>query len=141
MKQIFNMLAAVLVSGVLIACTGLTPPQTVQQTPMQVAKNFCSTAGTTISNLKLLTDLSDADKVKIGQAGNVIDSFCTALGNGTQPDLAALNTTVTQVAIKYLGQSTIPNKDAYEVALIVAQGLVSTYLQNLQVTATAGASQ
>lgn len=141
MKQVFNMLAAVLVSGVLIACTGLTVQVPAQQTPMQVAKNFCSTATTTIGNLKLLTDLSIDDMSKIAEAGDVISGFCSALGNGNTPDLASLNTEVTQVAIKYLGQSSIPNKDAYEVALIVAQGVVSTYLQNLQVTATAGASQ
>ena len=141
MKQVFNMLGAVLISGVLIACTGMNPPQIATQTPMQVAKNFCSTANTTIGNLKLLTDLSASDMQKIVDSGNVIDGFCSALGNGSQPDLVALNANVTQVALKYLGQSTIPNKDAYEVALIVAQGVVSTYLQNLQVSAAAGASQ
>ena len=134
MKQIFNMLGAVLFSGVLIACTGMQVQPTTQ-TPMQVAKNFCSTANTTIGNLKLLSDLSQNDMEKIVDAGNVIDGFCSALGNGSQPDLVSLNTNVTQIALKYLGQSTIPNKDAYEVALIVAQGVVSTYLQNLQVTA------
>jgi len=109
---------------------------------MQLAKNFCSTSQTTIGNLKLLTDLSEANQEKISQAGSVIDSFCGALGNGTTPDLVALNTTVTQVAISYLNQSTIPNKDAYEVGLIVAQGLVSTYLQNIQTTAPiSGASK
>ena len=142
MNQVFNMLGAVLVSGVLIACTGMNQPNVVPQTPMQVAKNFCSTSQTTIGNLKLLTDLSEANQEKISQAGSVIDSFCGALGNGTTPDLVALNTTVTQVAISYLNQSTIPNKDAYEVGLIVAQGLVSTYLQNIQTTAPiSGASK
>lgn len=111
----------------LAACAGL---QLKPQTPQQVATNFCSQATTTISDLKTLSDLTPNDQALVSKADVVISGFCTGLG--TNPDLANLNANVTKVVLSLLSQSTIKNKDQYEIALIVAQGAVTAYLNNVQ---------
>lgn len=130
MKNYFILLALILLVG--CATNGV---QMKPQTPIQVAHNFCSQATVTVGDLESLADLTPQDEALVHKADGVIAGFCTALGTGT-PDLANLNTTVTKVVLGYLSQSTIKNKDQYEIAIIVAQGAVTAFLNNMQMSQT-----
>ena len=125
-------IACACVSLGLAAC-GTTPNlQVKQQTPLQVAQNFCSSAQNTITDLKALSDLSTDDQILVGNVSLAVDGFCNNLG--PNPDLVSINNSVTTVALKYISQSSIKNKDQYEIGLIVAQGAVTAFLNNVQVT-------
>lgn len=131
MKKIFLVAAVAILSACASPQTQVQVPMPTQ-TPQQVAQTFCTQTGVVLDDMKILKDLTPQDQKVIGEAADVTGTFCTDVNTTASPDLVSLNTKVTQVILGYISNSTIANKDRYEIGLIVAQSLVTQYLSQVQ---------